>query len=238
MKKATLALMSIAAILCFAGCSKTADNRVSGSSIENNTEANASMNSTTDTLQNESEPQTSSTYSQSEKANENEPETDNTQIEFKQGFYDSLNPEVSPAQNTGSVMSYDEAMKMITDPANGEFDSYYLVKTIRALSLSDCEELMGWNSWFENSYAIPYEHDRFADYEWFGEKTIYEVDIIKNLITGEDENRKMYSDCLMGYDNYSLLAPQSSNMKGAAVISGCHTSHTMSVCGNIKSMMK
>lgn len=40
-----------------------------------------------------------------------------------------------------------------------------------------------------------------------------------------------YSDCLMGYKNYSTLAPQSSDIKGAAVIAGYHTSHTMSICG-------
>ena len=45
-----------------------------------------------------------------------------------------------------------------------------------------------------------------------------------------DFSDSTYSDCLMGYENYSTLAPQPSDIKGAAVIAGYYTSHTMSVC--------
>lgn len=39
-------------------------------------------------------------------------------------------------------------------------------------------------------------------------------------------NDNTYSDCLMGYSNYTLTAPQPQDIKGAAVISGAHTNHS------------
>lgn len=41
-----------------------------------------------------------------------------------------------------------------------------------------------------------------------------------------DFNDNSYSDCLMGYGNYTLTVPQPQDIKGAAVISGRHTNHS------------
>lgn len=95
-------------------------------------------------------------------------------------------------------MSYEEAMEMITDTNNGAIKSFYLVKTVKALTLDECEELNGWNEWFSSSYALDYTPEMKAESEYFGDKTIYEVEIVRDLLRSADENGNMYVAISMG----------------------------------------
>ena len=95
-------------------------------------------------------------------------------------------------------MSYEEAMEMITDTNNGVIKSFYLVKTVKALTLDECEELNGWNEWFSSSYALDYTPEIKAESEYFGDKTIYEVEIVRDLLRSADENGNMYVAISMG----------------------------------------
>ncbi len=75
---------------------------------------------------------------------------------------------------TGAPMSYDEVMEMITSPfqkENGIFlDSFYIVETVRVLPYEEARNLNGWNMVCEG-------------------KTMYEVKLLKDLISGETVNR-------------------------------------------------
>lgn len=120
------------------------------------------------------------------------------QIDYQHGYYDALSPEVFPQSETGSAMSYEEAMEMITDTNNGVIKSFYLVKTVKALTLDECEELNGWNEWFSSSYALDYTPEIKAESEYFGDKTIYEVEIVRDLLRSADENVNIYVAISMG----------------------------------------
>lgn len=88
--------------------------------------------------------------------------------------YDDVFEGVNGNGYTGAPMSYDEIMEMITSPLqkeNGIFlDSFYLVETIRAIPYEEARELDGWTEVCEG-------------------KTIYEVKILSDLISGEEMNR-------------------------------------------------
>ncbi len=84
--------------------------------------------------------------------------------------------------NTGAPMSYDDVMDMLKvgEDEHGEYiDSFFLVETVKALSLDECNELAGWS-------------------EDYSDRTIYKVNVLKDLISGEDVNRTEYIFVSMG----------------------------------------
>ncbi len=88
--------------------------------------------------------------------------------------YDEVYKGISDDISTGMPMTYDEIMEMINSPLqkeNGIFlDSFYLVETVEALPTGYSKQLNGWGPVCEG-------------------KTIYEVIILKDLISGEEINR-------------------------------------------------
>ncbi len=82
---------------------------------------------------------------------------------------------------TGAPMTYEDVMSMIASgEEHGEYlDSLYLVETVKALTAKECAKLDGWD--------ITYS-----------DRTIYEVNIIKDLISGEAVGRKEYIFVSMG----------------------------------------
>ncbi len=82
---------------------------------------------------------------------------------------------------TGAPMTYEDVMSMIASgEEHGEhLDSLYLVETVKALTAKECAKLDGWD--------ITYS-----------DRTIYEVNIIEDLISGEAVGRKEYIFVSMG----------------------------------------
>ncbi len=82
---------------------------------------------------------------------------------------------------TGAPMTYEDVMSMIASgEKHGEYlDSLYLVETVKALTAEECAKLDGWD--------ITYS-----------DRTIYEVNIIEDLISGEAVGRKEYIFVSMG----------------------------------------
>lgn len=82
---------------------------------------------------------------------------------------------------TGAPMTYEDVMSMIASgEEHGEYlDSLYLVETVKALTAKECAKLDGWD--------ITYS-----------DRTIYEVNIIEDLISGEAVGRKEYIFVSMG----------------------------------------
>ena len=119
-------------------------------------------------------------------------------IDYQQGYYDSFSPEVYDQSDIGSVTDYDAAMDIISNVNNGVIKSFYLVKTVRALNLEDCEKLNGWNEWFKASYALDYNPELKNDHKYFGDKTIYEIEIVSDLLRNTEENDNMYVAISMG----------------------------------------
>lgn len=90
-------------------------------------------------------------------------------------YYDDVFKELEPVNPVvGEPMTYDDHMDIITSPyeqAHGIFlDSFYLVETIRALSGEEACALQGWDILCEG-------------------RTIYEVRLLKDLISGETVDR-------------------------------------------------
>ncbi len=79
----------------------------------------------------------------------------------------NLNPELIVP------MTYDEVMDMITNHRTS-LDSFCLFETVRVLTTEECSALKGWDS---------------ANYDGM---TIYEVNVIKDLISGEAVGGTMY----------------------------------------------
>lgn len=108
-----------------------------------------------------------------ESTDNSSPETSDNLVENKP-IYDDVFKGVNSDSFTGEPMSYDEVMEMINSPLqkeNGIFlDSFYLVETIRALPDEEGRQLNGWTEICEG-------------------KTIYEVKILTDLISGEQINR-------------------------------------------------
>lgn len=82
---------------------------------------------------------------------------------------------------TGTPMTYEDVMSMIASgEEHGEYlDSLYLVETVKALTAKECAKLDGWD--------ITYS-----------DRTVYEVNIIEDLISGEAVGRKEYIFVSMG----------------------------------------
>lgn len=119
-------------------------------------------------------------------------------IDYQQGYYDSFSPEVYDQSGIESDTDYESAMETISNVNTGVIKSFYLVKTVRALNLEDCEKLNGWNEWFKASYALDYDPELKNDHKYFGDKTIYEVEIVSDLLRNTEENGNMYVAISMG----------------------------------------
>ena len=89
--------------------------------------------------------------------------------------YDDVFEGISINTYTGAPMTYDEIMEMITPDAEHpmwDVDSFYLVEAVKALSPDECEQLAGWEEDFISS-----------------DKTVYEIKVLEDLISGEKTNR-------------------------------------------------
>ncbi len=112
--------------------------------------------------------------------------------------YDNVFEEIDETTSSGPHPTYEEDIEMLSETVYGGIDSFYLVETVKALTLSECEQLRGWDEWFESCYALSYDEIKNDDREYFGDKTIYEVKVIEDLISGEESDRKMYLSVGMG----------------------------------------
>ncbi len=86
--------------------------------------------------------------------------------------YDGVFKGINNDGLTNEPIPYDEMMEMMNSQRENNIflDSFYLVETIRALPIDDSQQLNGWGSVCEG-------------------KTIYEVRILKDLISDEETNR-------------------------------------------------
>ena len=87
--------------------------------------------------------------------------------------YDGVFKGVNGSYVIGPPMSYEEIMEMLV-PVEGysmwDVDSFYLVETVRALSSDECRQLAGMED-FDST------------------KTVYEIKVLEDLISGEKTNR-------------------------------------------------
>ena len=113
-------------------------------------------------------------------------------------MYDDVFEEIDETTPSGPRPTYEEEIEMLSETVYGGIDSFYLVETVKALTLSECEQLRGWDEWFESCYALSYDEIKNDDREYFGDKIIYEVKVIEDLISGEESDRKMYLSVGMG----------------------------------------
>lgn len=100
------------------------------------------------------------------------PKSTNDHAENKP-IYDDLFKGINSTYVKAPDMTYDDVMEMLApDEGHPEWDadSFYLVETVKVLTLDECRELAGWD-------------DNYAD------RVMYKVNILKDLISGEDENR-------------------------------------------------
>ena len=89
--------------------------------------------------------------------------------------YDDVFEEIAVNTYTGMPMTYDEIMEMIEPDAEHpmwDVDSFYLVETVKALSPDECGQLAGWEDDFISS-----------------DKTVYEIKVLEDLISGEKTDR-------------------------------------------------
>ncbi|MGN0687860.1 MAG: hypothetical protein ACI4KA_07135 [Oscillospiraceae bacterium] len=97
---------------------------------------------------------------------------------------------------SGPPMTYDDAINMLTDPRSGEIDSYYLFEVQRALTLSECEGLDGWDKAFRAYYPSYSEETTEAGAEdgdsYPTDFVVYEVKVLQDIITGEQCGDTMY----------------------------------------------
>lgn len=120
------------------------------------------------------------------------------------GHYDDVFREVTSHSDTaGMPMTYDEVVTMISNPDFGGLDSYYLLETVRALTLNECEELDGWFDIFGDFYGETFDSVRDGnEIVYLDDYTVYEVNVIKDLISDEDCNYQIYLLVAMGNPMY------------------------------------
>ncbi len=113
-------------------------------------------------------------------------------IQPVQGYYDDIYEGLNMNTYVGPPATYEERMSIITDPRSGGLDSLYLVETVKALTLAECSQLAGWEE-FSSPYdgATTEAESTEADNYYVG-STIYEVRVIRDLISGEKQSRTMY----------------------------------------------
>lgn len=107
-------------------------------------------------------------------------ESDDTPSEPGNAYYDQEFK--GTIHSIGAPMSYEDVMAMLKvgEAEHGEYiDSFFLVETVKALSTEECRELAGWS----------------ADYS---DRTIYKVNVLKDLVSGEDVSRTEYIFVSMG----------------------------------------
>ncbi len=92
----------------------------------------------------------------------------------------------------GLPMTYDEVMNMLLDRP-GELDSFYLIETVRLLSLSECAEVEGIYEFYGSRHSETTEAGvDINPAVYMEDDTIYEVVLKKDLITGEETNERCY----------------------------------------------
>lgn len=107
-------------------------------------------------------------------------ESDDTPAEPGNAYYDQEFR--GTIHSIGAPMSYEDVMAMLKvgEAEHEEYiDSFFLVETVKALSDEECRELAGWS----------------ADYS---DRTIYKVNLLKDLVSGEDVSRTEYIFVSMG----------------------------------------
>lgn len=164
----TLSLMVAFSAIFAAGCSKSSENL---SNTSENPTTDSSDNNTTDDaedLPKEDDEHSSESIPENSKDNNSE-ETNNAS---DKPIYDDMFEGIDSTPTTGMPMSYEDVMDMLEFvKKEGIFlDSFYLVETVRPLTLDECEQLAGWTPFFSN-------------------KTVYEVNILEDLISGEKVGR-------------------------------------------------
>lgn len=111
----------------------------------------------------------------------------------KKRAYDDVFEMVLDNTASGPPMEYGEVMKMITAPGNGGLDSYYLMEVNKVLTRSECEEIEGWFDMFAADYEGTIEAgESNGDVYYFGNRTVYEVNIVKDLVKGTEMNETVY----------------------------------------------
>ena len=97
-------------------------------------------------------------------------------------------------------MSYDELMNMITDPKYNSLDSFYLFETVRVLTTEESSALKGWDKGWDSSAYYDESSEALPLYPY--DKTIYEVKVIKDLISGEAVEDTIYISIGMSGPDY------------------------------------
>lgn len=123
---------------------------------------------------------------------------DTQNITPQQGYYDDIFVEIDQSTHVGPPATYEETISIISNSKYGGIDSFYLVETVKALTLSECEKLSGWEEWFESRYALSYDEIDSDGKDYWGDNTIYEVKVIEDLISGEKYNTNIYLATSMG----------------------------------------
>lgn len=193
MKKAKLvALISCSFIL--AGCSKGGE--LSYEEAYSNSNYSSPENSSNFSSTTISSNSSGATILGSTPHIENTDEPDNPETPVSQGFYDSVFKGIEPSNpfTSGSPISYDEAMTIITKPEYNGIDSFFLVEAVEAMTLPECENLKGFEDWFRTLNGFDYDEVKGNDY--FGDHVIYKVKVLKDLISGEQRSGEIFLDCV------------------------------------------
>ena len=133
--------------------------------------------------------------------------------------------------------TYNESMDRATDPRGGGLDSFYLLQVVRALTLSESEELDGWYERFRSTYGETFEvGDDESEQKYMYDYTLYEVIVLEDLISGEQLGHTAYVLTGMGVeyqDEYD--PPYSPHDRFTAALSlpadGCD--FVSSLCGDV-----
>ncbi len=114
------------------------------------------------------------------------PETEEI-IPPQQGYYDNVYEEISEDLYSGPRSDYEQWINIITDPRNGGLSSLYLVETVKALTAEECTKLYGFSEWY-GSETLEASDSGYIN----SDDIIYEVRIIRDLISGEKQDGVMY----------------------------------------------
>lgn len=98
-------------------------------------------------------------------------------------------------------VTYNESMDRATDPRGGGLDSFYLLQVVRALTLSESEEMDGWYERFRSAYGETVEAgDDEREQKYMYDYTLYEVIVLEDLISGEQLGHTAYVLTGMGVE--------------------------------------
>ncbi len=121
----------------------------------------------------------------------------------EKGAYDSVFVEIAEENpSSGPETTYEDAMLMISDPSLGGIDSFYVVETVRPLTVQECEKLEGWELWFKRNYVMDYDESNAKDLTYLTEDVIYEVRLVEDLLSGEKCDKTIYLAVSIGNPEY------------------------------------